>query len=265
MQRRGDPRTALAELGRLHPGNEEARLLRLQLKRALVERSKWRIDVDGSYSGVGLGQPDWKEGSLRVSRQLMTATAVQAAVEAARRFGSTDVYGELRLERRYPGGSAYAVVGAAPGADFRPQWQLGAGGEIRLRPGGNATVLTIDGRAARYSAGDIQTLNPGVDQYFADGRAWLSVRWINLFDEAGYHGGWLARGDLLATERLRLFVGTAKAPETFEGVVWDSSSLFGGFAYELPTGLTFRVSLARDDPESGPGRLQIGIGTGWRF
>jgi YaiO family outer membrane protein len=127
-------------------------------------------------------------------------------------------------------------------------------------------LLTLDVRQARYRIGDIQTLNPGVDQYLANGRLWIGARWINIFDQDGrHHSGWLVRGDMLATERLRLFAGAADAPDTSEGFVTEVSSLFGGFAYDVNERFTVRASVAHDDRDTGADRLQFGLGAGIRF
>jgi YaiO family outer membrane protein len=173
----------------------------------------------------------------------------------------------VRIDQKLAeGASAYVTLGGAPDADFRPEWQIGAGGSLRVRGGGTATALTIDARQAHYPAGDIQTVSPGVEQYFADGRAWLTGRWINVFDEQGNRqSGWLARGDVMATDRLRLFAGAADAPDVSEGVVVDTFSLFGGVAYDLSDRTSLRFSIAHEDRDTGSDRLQAAIGMGFRF
>jgi YaiO family outer membrane protein len=156
-------------------------------------------------------------------------------------------------------------VGATPDADFRPEWQVGAGGYVRLRDGGSPTILTLDARQAHFSAGDIQTLSPGVEQYLGE-RFWATARLINIFDERGdLQTGWLLRGDLLATERLRLFAGAADAPDTSEGVVIETFSLFAGLSYDLNDRFSMRMSVAHEDRQTGADRLQLSLGVGTRF
>lgn len=265
-QRRGDFRRGLAELEPVETGNAEARLLRRQLTAASADEAEWRLDLDASHSTLTGNQPDWREGSLRLSYKASPRTTISGGAEVARRFGLTDTYGEIRIDRRFsPGASGYIFLGATPNADFRPEWQLGIGGAARVRQGRDSTVLTFDARQAEYGGGDIQTLTPGVEQYFADGRAWLSARWINIFDEDGdRHGGWLGRGDVMATPRFRLFAGAADAPDISEGIVTDTFSLFGGFAYDLTDRLAVRASLTHEDRETYD-RLQFGLGAGWKF
>jgi hypothetical protein len=94
----------------------------------------------------------------------------------------------------------------------------------------------------------------------------VTARWINIFDENGRHqAGGLLRGDFLATDRLRLFAGAADAPDTSEGVVIDTFSLFGGLSYDLNDRITTRLSIAHENRETGADRLQVGLGLGTRF
>jgi YaiO family outer membrane protein len=227
---------------------------------------RWEMNLDGSYSALDGGR-DWQEGSLQLRYKANEATTVGGTVEVSHRFGLTDTYGELRIDQRVgDGGSFYLSAGGTPNADFRPEWQIGAGGSVRLRSGPAATVLTLDARQARYKAGDIQTVSPGVEQYVAGGRAWLTGRWINIFDENGKHqSGWLARGDVMAGTRVRLFAGVADAPDTSEGVVIDTFSLFGGAVLDIGERTALRLSLAHEDRELGSDRLQVGVGLGLRF
>jgi YaiO family outer membrane protein len=262
---------ALARTLALAPDYRDAReaLDRLAARRAgdAAPEPRWRADLDGSWSALSAGQPDWYEAALRIRGQASPEGAVTAAAEAARRFGATDVYGELRVDARLSdSASAYVRAGGTPDADFRPKWQVGAGGAVRLRGGPAATVATLDASQARYRSGDVQTVTPGIEQYVAGGRAWLTGRWINLFDENGRHrSGWLARGDYMASDRLRLFAGAADAPDVSEGVVTDVFTLFGGAAVAVSPRTELRLSVAHEDRARGADRLQVGMGLGLRF
>jgi len=137
---------------------------------------------------------------------------------------------------------------------------------MRVRDGGNATVLTLDAREAQYAGGDIQTVTPGLEQYFADGRAWFTARWINVFDELGaHHNGYLARLDGFITNRLRLFGGFSDAPDTSAGVVIDTNAVFGGAVLNIGADSTLRLSAAREDREVGDDRTEISLGVGFAF
>lgn len=261
-QRRGDAEIALAELDRIDPAYPGAAELRAQL-----EKPRWSLDIDGSYSTLEGASADWKGVAVQLRRQASSSTAVTGRIEVARRFGMNDFFGETRIDRQLSeGASIYAALGGTPNADFLPQWQVALGGALRVRGGGNATVLTLDTRLAEYATGEIQAISPGVEQYLARGRVWLTGRWINLFDETGDHrSGYLARADGLATDRLRLFAGYSNAPDTSEGVVIDTEAFFGGISFDLDDRTTLRVSAAQENRETGSDRTQFDLGLGLRF
>lgn len=265
-QRRGDRPGALAALEPVGPGNAEADALRLALRERTGTGFRTSVDADIGYSDVE-GRPDWQEAALQVRHEATDRTALTVRVEAARRFERNDVYGELRIDQRLSDDvTVWASAGGTPDADFRPKTQIGVGGAARVRGGPAATVLTLEARHADYRSGDIQTVTPGVEQYFAGGRAWGTARWINIFDERGRHrSGWLARGDVMANERLRLFAGAADAPDVSEGIVTDTFSLFGGLAWDVSRRGTIRASLAHEDRRGGGDRLTGTVGLTLRF
>ena len=266
-QRRGDRAAALAALEPVDPSNPEAQQLRDALRADPSAPGQTRIDAELSYSDVEGPRSDWFEGSVRLRYEVTEDTALAGGVEISDRGHASDVYVEGRIDRRIGRGSgAYLALGMTPNADFRPEWQISAGGFARLRDGPHATVITIDGRQAWFPVGTIRTLTPGIEQYLAGGRLWLTGRWINIFDENGrHHAGWLARGDVMASERLRLFAGLADAPDTSEGVVIGAFSLFGGVSYDISARNSVRASVAHENRDIGPDRFQLSFGTGVRF
>lgn len=267
LGRRAEAERAFRRTLQLAPNYQDAKdaLARLEGSQASAGELKWQADFDGSYSAVEK-QEDWKEGRIYLRYEADPDTAVAGGVEASRRFGRDDVYGELRLDRKLGGGSSFWVsVGGTPDADFRPKWQLGLGGSARLTEGPMATVLTLEARQARFRSGDIQTLTPGIEQYVGGG-SWLTARMINIFDENGeHHAGWLARGDFVAAPGLRLFAGAADAPDVSEGIVTDTFALFGGASIDLNERQALRISLAHEERDTGADRLQLGLGLGFRF
>ncbi len=137
---------------------------------------------------------------------------------------------------------------------------------MRITDGAQPTALTLDARQSDFAAGDVQTISPGIEQYLAGGRIWLTARWINLFDDSGRHqSGYLVRADGQATDRLRLFAGRSDAPDTSEGIVVRTRSHFGGLSYDLNARTTLRLSLAHEDRETGADMTQVGLGIGLRF
>jgi YaiO family outer membrane protein len=264
-QRRGDTATARRLLAAVPSDNAEAAAFRAQLIGGERDTG-WRADLDASYSMLEGTQPDWKEVAGALSYR-SGDTTIGGRVEWLERFGLSDVFGELRLDQRLSErATGYVAIGATPDADFRPEWQIGLGGSLRVRDGGDATVLTLDARQARYRVGDIQTVNPGIEQYLGDGRYWLTARWINIFDERGTHRmGYLLRGDAQASEGLRLFAGLSDAPDPDQGVVIDTFSLFGGAAVAIGNRSELRASIAHEDRSIGADRTQVSLGLGWRF
>jgi YaiO family outer membrane protein len=228
------------------------------------ENRRWRIDLDGSYSDVD-GLPDWQSATLVLQHRAGENTTLAASVEATRRFDRADVYAEARIDYRFaPGNNAYVLIGGTPDADHRPEWQFGGGAGVRTHGGPFATVLRLDLRTADYPAGGIQTVTPGVEQYLT-GQVWLTAQWINVWDQVAHSSGWLLRGDVMPSDRLRLFAGVADAPDLDEGVVIDTLSLFGGLSLDLDDRLTLRASLAHDDPEGSADRTTVALGVGYRF
>jgi YaiO family outer membrane protein len=264
-QRRGDRAAALAELDRIDPGHSEANQLRRQIESAVPERPwRWRVDLDGSYSRIE-GLPDWQSATLLVQHRPRANTTIGLTADTTRRFDQTDTYGEARVDYRFsPGGYAYVLAGGTPGADHRPKWQLGAGASVRVHGGPYATVLRLDLRQADYPTGDVQTVNPGIEQYLT-GRAWITAQWINVWDNDTHSSGWLIRGDVMPTDRLRLFAGAAKAPDLDAGVVIRTTSLFGGLSIDVGDRYTLRLSYTHDDPEGSANRATMAIGMGYRF
>jgi YaiO family outer membrane protein len=265
-QRRGDRAGALRELAALDPGDAEVRSLREQIEDD-PPATRWSLDVEGSYAAVDGPQPDWKESAIQLRHRLTDRTAVAARIEASRRFGMTDVYMEGLIDQTFgERARAYLLLGGTPDADFRARWQVGAGGSLRVSDGGTATVLTLDLRHAEFPTGDVQTVTPGIEQYLFEGRAWLTGRWINTFDDAGRHlSGYLVRADVQARDGVRLFAGFSNAPDTSEGVVVDTRSYFGGISVDLDEKVTLRASAAFEDSDTGADRTQLGLGLGWRF
>ncbi|HSX56713.1 MAG TPA: YaiO family outer membrane beta-barrel protein [Sphingomonas sp.] len=264
-QRRGDRAKALRTLEPVGTDNPEAAELRQQLADTQTS-ARWQLDLEGSYSDLSGGRASWKEAAAQLRYRPDANTALGARVEYARRFARDDVYGELSVEGALsPAVRGYVTFGATADPDFRPEWQIGAGGSARLRGGPYATVLTLDARQARFAIGDVQSVTPGIEQYLG-GRFWVTGRWINLFDERGRHrAGYLVRGDFQAADPLRLFAGYSDAPDTDEGVVVPVRSVFGGLSYDIGPQTTLRLSLAHEDRATGADRTQFGLGVGLRF
>ena len=227
---------------------------------------RFQLDIDGGYATVGAGQPDWREGTAQLRYQPTQRVATIGRIEASRRFSKTDIYGEARVDL-HPVDAIriYALAGGTPSADYRPKVQVAIGGSARLSGGPAPTVATAEVRWARYPTGNVWTVSPGIEQYLAGGRLWLTGRWINVIQDGRHLGGWLARADVQASNRLRLFAGAARAPDLEQGVAIKTRSLFGGAVVDLDDNHLVRLTIANDRPDVGPERTQVNVGFGIRF
>jgi len=62
------------------------------------------------------------------------------------------------------------------------------------------------------------------------------------------------------TDRLKLSLGVANAPEAIDGVAITTQSVFGGATYSLNDGLDAFVNLSRHDRENSYVRNSINVG-----
>ena len=245
--------------------NADANLLRQRLAALPAER-RWALDVDVGATRLGRGQPDWRQLDVQLGHRLDSGAALAGRIEAARRFGRNDLYGEVRGEIPVGAGrSIYLLAGGSPRADFRPRWQVGAGGRVRAVAGATPTVLTLDLRHASYRSGKTTSINPGIEQYLFAGKAWLTFRSINLVDGGDLLSGALGRIDVQASDRLRLFGGAANAPDVDQGIVSRTRSLFAGASVGVDDRIALRLSVSRDRPSIGASRTGVSVGTSVQF
>jgi YaiO family outer membrane protein len=216
----------------------------------------WRLDLEAAYSDLTHGRDPWREGALRASYRFDDEWTLGGAVEAASRFDKFDAYVEARIDGRCIGGTSYYVlVGGTPDADFRPRVAVGAGGAQRLFQDDGvfeAVYATLDVRYADYQAGDVDAVNPGLETYLFGGRAWVTVRHINIWDETGEHRtGYFVRADGLVTGTVALFGGHADAPDTSDGITVDTTSWFAGAAVDVEENTTVRFAIAQEIRDTG--------------
>ena len=220
------------------------------------------LTVEGALSDLEGAASDWREAGLRLRLPAGAATTVEGAGTYYRRFGLDDI--ELSGTVIHRAGQDLWLRGdasATPSADFRPHWSLGGGFDWRLRPGDAATVLTFDARYQDFPAQHVTTISPGLVQYVAGGRAWITARAFGVIPEGGdLQVGWLLRGDLAPADRYRVFAGIADGPDTDLGVVTDVTSLFGGFEVPLGDRLGLTGSAAREWREVGADRTEFRLG-----
>ncbi|MFN3932795.1 MAG: YaiO family outer membrane beta-barrel protein [Brevundimonas sp.] len=259
-ERRGDRAAARRHAERaaaLSPEREDV----AGLNRALAD-IPWRIDIGAARSRLSGGLPDWTESRIGVSRTLTGGWAVGGAVERTERFGRTDVYAEARLDRRRGQGDIYVAVGGTPDADYRPEVVVLAGGSLPVGPGLRAT---LDGSAARYPSGSVESLTASLTAALLADRLELGVRWINVRDERDEHrAGYAVQATWRVTDRFRLSAGRADAPEATEGVVTEVVATNLGAAWDLTDRVTLRLGVV-DEDRGAYGRDELSLALGWRF
>lgn len=260
-RRRGDPRAAAAyaaEAARLAPERPDVRALFA----SPADPARGRVDVDLSRSRLGAGLSDWTEARVALTRSVGDRWTASGAVERTERFDRADVYLEGQVGRRFVGGDAWIAVGGAPDADHRPELAVRAGGAWRVAP---AVSATLDGSVARFTAGEVSSLQPGLSIDLFDGRATVAGRWINVWDENGdREDGYAVSARWAVTDRFRLRIDHADAPETSEGVVTDVSSVALGGEWDLTDRLSLRLGVL-DEDRGAYGRRSVNVGLGWRF
>jgi YaiO family outer membrane protein len=214
--------------------------------------TRWRLDLDGSRSKLSGDRPTWIEASGRAGYEVRPGTTVSGGFQAARRYDQDDTYLDVRLDHKLSDATSFYIqTGATPDPDFLAEWSASGGAAIRLlkQPGFfAATVLTMDARHSDYTTGEIQTYSLGLEQYFMDGRIWLTARWIHMVDaDGGQHDGYLARADVIVNDQVRLFAGYSDAPETDQGLTFDTRSLFGGAVIALDERTDLKISFAHEE------------------
>jgi YaiO family outer membrane protein len=231
---------------------------------AAEDAPRLRLDIEASYSDLSHDLESWTEGSARAAYQADEDLTLAAALEVASRFENFDAYLEGRADYRVaPGVWAYALAGGTPDADFRPRFAAGAGGSARLFQDDGmlaAAVTTVDARYADYLSGDVQTLNPGLELYLLKGRAFLTFRQINIWDETDRHrSGYLLRTDVEPWRGVTVVTGYSDAPDTSGGVTVDVRAWFTGLALDLDDSKVLRAAIGQDLRETGYDRTTFSL------
>jgi YaiO family outer membrane protein len=263
-QRRGDRVGARAQLVGVSLSNKDAALLRRQLDEP--DMLRWGLAVDASRTDLSRGQPGWREVDAQASFLAKEGVTLVGRVEASRRFNLDDTYAEGQLVTRLsPSLTTYALAGGTPHAHYRPQWQIGTGGAFTIRSMPDATSITLDLRLADYRSGQIATINSGIQQDWSSGLVRANGQLITIVDQGRASFGLLGRLDARVTGRLQLFAGVARAPDVSEGIVLQTTSVFGGGELRVGSVASLRLSASRTTVRGGSDRTQLSGGFGTRF
>lgn len=262
-ERRGRRDQARAHLASLPPGDRDVADLLARL--AAPPSLGWQGYVEGGIGAVDGPQPDWRLLAAQIRRKEDT-TSYGLRLEATRRFGLSDTYGQVDVEHRFsPDFSAAVLAGGTPAANYRPRWLIGAGARVRVRRGQSPTMLTFDLRRAAFGMGKVTTLTSGLEQYAPGGKLWATGQLILLFEGGRSEAGGLVRLDAEVAPGLRLFGGAADAPDTAQGQVSRVRSLSGGAALPLGKTRVLRVTVARHRQDRGADWTDVNVGAGASF
>ena len=128
------------------------------------------------------------------------------------------------------------------------------------------SVLSGEVAYFHYPDDDVIRINPALQLYLLEGRAWLTLQVIATSSEsAGWTGGYVARGDLQLDDRLRIFAGYGDAPDLSDGKIIPSRSMFGGIAIAITDRVSAVLSLARTELEGAYSRNEAGLGISVEF
>ncbi|AYV48303.1 hypothetical protein CFHF_25050 [Caulobacter flavus] len=260
-------RRRLAPLLAGAPDDPEARALRQQIAatEAMPGEPTWRLDLAYARSELTKDLGHWSSATLALSRRVDPDTTLGGSVEHTRRFGVSDTYAEALAARRF--GSrldGFVAVGGAPDADYRPELSVRAGGSVGLLTQGQRRVrLGLDAVWSRYAVGEVKSLQPYLT--LAAGPASLTVRSINTEDErGGRQSGYTLNGEWSATQRLRLRLGYADAPESADGATVPVEAISGGVAYDLTARWTVQV-VGAHEKRTAYDRDEVGVAVTRRF
>jgi len=212
-------------------------------------RNKWRID--GSASVTNLNEDvlnSWNNQFLRAEYTPDTLS-YSASVQRYDRFGVSDIQIRAGLSDAVRGGLDWGLEGGfTPDSSFRPDFSVGGrlGHSIKLE---NDIVLypNFDYRYDDYSVGGIHTIQPGLTAYLDKGFV-LTGRLIGTLQGTEEDQlGWLIQGHLPVSNKLKLNLGIASAPEAIDGLVISTESYFGGLTYAVREDFDIHLNYGHDD------------------
>lgn len=238
-------------------------LARIAQRRSDQSRLRSELSIDAGTSLVEGPGRDWVDAGLQFATAIDPQATISGDGTYFRRFGLEDVELGAGLTLQMDQNVWLRMEGrATPKADFRPEVSLGLGADWRLTQGPSATVITADVRHQEFPAQAVTTISPGIVQYLADGRVWVTARVSGLLAEGDddLRLGWLGRIDYAPAERYRMFGGFARGADTELGVVSKVTNVFGGAELPLSETVSLMLSAAQEWRAAGADRTDLRIG-----
>ena len=228
---------------------------------------KWRVDAGGSRSTFDVDAVDaWSEQFVNVQRRAGNA-AIAAGLAHYQRFGMDDVQVQASVTRKEESGIDWGVtVAATPDADFRPEASIGAnvGKTVELNDAITAH-LALSYRFDSFQNNFVQTTQPEVTAYFDSGLVLSGRVIITAEEDAKAQVGYMVRGNLPVTDRARISLGYADAPELINGRTIATKSVFGGVSFDVADDLSFQINVTRADRENIHVRNDVSVGFTRKF
>ena len=255
-----------------YPDYEDARK-GLELTRKAREEARRnrghtvRIDANAELSTFNNGRDDWNNQSVRVE-YVPGKIAINGKVARYDRFGLTDIQLMGGARSAHNGKWDWEVGGGfTPSADFRADVtglaRIGRKFEME-----NGTTLrsSLGYQIDDYdNTGTIGTLTPQIEAYFENGLI-LTGRLIHIIqDDVKNQTGFLVSADTPIVDRLSGRAGYANAPETVNGIVIDTESIFGGLRYQISESTDVHATYTRDDRENTYVRNGVNVGLTQRY
>lgn len=257
-----------AQLAAVLPDSQEAGELRARIERARETPTvqSWRVDVFAAYSELSSPLSPWREAGLALGRRLDMDRSLTGIVHWSRRFGEEDVYLGLNYAVRLPDtGSAWVELGGAPEGDFRERIALRGGYVTPSAPGGEGLQGTLEASAARYEAGNVYTLRPGIRHLSNGDGLRVGAKAILVLDEnRNLRAGWAVSGAVRTTDRTRLILDYVDAPDSEDGRTSEVSSVALGLRYQMTADLGLYTAITHESRDAYD-RTELTISVNRRF
>lgn len=230
---------------------ERAARLRLQSAAVGASLSQARFASGGEtawsvqQAAVVLGWDEGKRASFEIEREDR---------------GAVDTRLSGRIDWPADDHALYLSASATPAADFREDWSLGGGGEVRIS---ERTRLLAGLRYAAYSGDDVGILRLGVRRQLSDAVN-LTGEAVQLFGGgADYRVGGSVRADYVPSEGASLFAVAASYPDTEVDGTRQLHSAAIGTAIPLGSGLSLRFTGEYENRKDSYERTSVNVGISW--
>ena len=226
-----------------------------------------RVQLRSVSVGVSVSQVDFRGGNRadwnvqRIGASVGQRQGALLSLNAEREDrGPVDTRLAGRFDFRSGEARLFVSGSVTPGANFREDWSLGAGGEL---PAGDATTILLDGRYARYRVADVGVVGAGIRQVIGP-RLSLTGRSIHLFGGGkDYRLGGSLRADYESEQGPGFFALVASYPDTEANNTRQVRAVAGGVRFALGTNWVLRAAGEYENRADSYERLAAGIDLTW--